>query len=354
MRVFDRMTLYEHEQVIWCFDRPTGLRAIIAIHNTSRGPALGGTRMYPYKNEKDALDDVLRLAQGMTFKAAVAGLPLGGGKAVIIGDPARDKSEALLRAYGKFLNTLNGRFITAEDAGTCLNDMDIIRKETAYVAGTSLEAGGSGDPSPLTALGVFLGIKAALGEVYGTEEMTGKCIAVQGVGKVGAHLLSLLAGSGARLIVSDANKERAAEAASRYGAQIVAPEEIYAAECDVFAPCALGGVINKATISRLRCRIIAGAANNVLAGDRYGDMLHRQGILYVPDYVINGGGLINVATELEGYRRDKAEEKVKGIYGTVRDVLARAKREGIPPFRAAASLAREKLSASPAKNNCAA
>lgn len=354
MQVFDTMALYEHEQVIWCSDRPTGLRAIIAIHNTSRGPALGGTRMYPYRTEEEALYDVLLLARGMTYKAAVAGLALGGGKAVIIGDPARDKNEALLRAYGKILNSLKGRFITAEDVGTCQSDMDIIRTETKYVVGTSPETGGSGDPSPLTALGVFEGMKAALGEIFGTEQLAGRTVAVQGAGQVGFHLCRLLAGEGARLIVSDVRPEKAEAAAVQFGARVAPPEEICGVECDVFAPCALGGVVNETTLPLFRCRIIAGAANNVLAADKYGDTLHRQGILYIPDYVINAGGLINVALELEGYRREKAAEKVKGIYRTVLDVLNRAKNDGIPPFRAAAALAEEKLGISGAKSNCAA
>lgn len=345
MKIFEQMAFSGSEQVVWGSDPASGLKAIIAIHSTARGPALGGTRMYPYHSEEEALQDVLRLARGMTYKAAAAGLALGGGKAVLIGDPAKEKSEALLRAYGRLINTLGGRYITAEDVGTSQQDMDVIRRETKYVAGTSPETGGSGDPSPYTALGVFQGILAALGEVFGTENPAGRVVAVQGAGKVGYNLCRLLADAGARLIVSDVDEAKARKAAAEFGAEMAEPEKISGVECDLLAPCALGAAVNERTVRQFQCRIIAGAANNVLAEEKYGDLLHQMGILYVPDYVINAGGLINVAQELEpaGYRREKAVEKVKQIYDTVLTVLKLAGQENIPPFRAAARLAEERL-----------
>lgn len=343
MKVFDAMQDYDFEQLVFCQDGETGLKAIIAIHDTTLGPSLGGTRMWDYRSEDEAMLDVLRLARGMTYKAAVAGLPLGGGKAVIIRDPVKDKSDDLLRAYGRFVDTLKGRYITAEDVGTCQRDMDIIRQETDYVTGHDPCRGGSGDPSPFTARGVLYGIKAAARHYYGSESLQGLTVAVQGLGNVGQHLCLMLAREGARLLVADINAKALQRVASELGAAVVSTEGIYGVECDIFAPCALGAVVNEETIGQFKCNIIAGAANNVLAKERHGDELHRRGILYVPDYVMNAGGLINVADELLGYQLKRVEEKVAGIYDTVLEVLVMSKKEGVFTHRAADMLAEQRI-----------
>ncbi|WP_027718853.1 Glu/Leu/Phe/Val dehydrogenase dimerization domain-containing protein [Desulfovirgula thermocuniculi] len=347
MEVISRMVQGDYEQVVFCQDREAGLRAIIAIHSTALGPALGGVRMWPYGSEEEALFDVLRLARGMTYKNALAGLSLGGGKAVILGDPSRDKGEALLRAFGRFVDSLGGRYITAEDVGTSQQDMDVIRQVTRHVVGVS---GGSGDPSPFTALGVFYGMKAAAKRVFGRESLAGLHVVVQGVGNVGLNLCRLLAREGARLTISDINTRALTRAMAELKANVVPPEEVYGVECDIFSPCALGGVVNDKTLPLLRCRIIAGAANNVLLEERHGEALHAKGILYVPDYVINAGGVINVAEELQGYQRRRVEEKVARIYHTVERVLELAAREGIPPFKAADRLTEERLLAARQKS----
>lgn len=343
MEIFGYMEKYDYEQLVMCQDRESGLKAIIAIHDTTLGPALGGTRMWPYVTEQEAITDALRLARGMTYKAAAAGLDLGGGKAVIIGDPRRDKTEVLLRSYGRFVDTLKGRYITAEDVGTCQQDMDIIHRETKHVTGIAPANGGSGDPSPFTALGVLHGMKAAAREAFGTESLAGVRIALQGVGHVGYHLCHLLKEEGADLVITDIHTSVAEEAAVEFGAETVGPDEIYGVQCDIFAPCALGAVINDTTLPRLKTRIIAGSANNVLAEERHGEELHRMGILYVPDYIINAGGLINVAEELLGYQQQRAVEKVTRIYDNTAEVMAIAKREGIPTYRAADRLAEERI-----------
>lgn len=339
MKIIDHMAADDYEQLVICQDRESGLRAIIAIHDTTLGPALGGTRMWPYQSEKEAFRDVLRLSRGMTYKNALAGLSLGGGKAVIIGDPARVKGEGLLRAYGRYLEALNGRYITAEDVGTCQRDMDLIREETRYVVGVSPAKGGSGDPSPFTALGVLFGLRAAVKKVFGSEDLSGRHVVVQGVGNVGYHLCRLLAGAGARLTVTDVNNKALQRTAAEFNTVIAPPEEIFGIECDIFAPCALGAVINDRTINRLRCRIVAGSANNVLAEARHGDLLHQNGIMYIPDYAINAGGVINVADELAGYDQQRVEKKVAGIYDTVEQILLIADQENIPPYQAADRLA---------------
>lgn len=343
MQLFDYMTAHGHEQVVFFQDKDSGLKAIVAIHNTNLGPALGGTRMWPYASEEDALVDVLRLSRGMTYKAAVAGLALGGGKAVIIGNPAKDKTTALLRAYGRCIATLKGRYITAEDVGTSQPDMDIIRQETVYVTGISPEKGGSGDPSPFTALGVLHGMRAAAGVVFGSEELAGRRVVVQGLGQVGRYLCRLLAGEGAVLTVTDINPRAVDQVVKEYGAKAVAPDQVYTLEADIYAPCALGAVVNDATVDRLKYRLIAGSANNVLSEDRHGDILHQRGVMYVPDYVINAGGLINVAEELNGYQQQRVTEKVARIYDHVRQVLFVAEKENIPPYRAADRLAKERV-----------
>jgi len=333
------VSVADYQWVVIGRDLKSGLKAIIAVHSTTLGTSLGGVRMWPYSGEEEAIRDALRLARGMTSKAAVAGLHLGGGKAVIIGDPRRDKKEELLRSFGRFVHSLGGLYITAEDVGTCQGDMDVIRRETPHVVGVSTGFGGSGDPAPFTALGCLQGILAAADHAWGSSDLSGRVVAVQGVGQVGYRLCSLLHERGARLIICDVSSENMERAVSRFAAQVVSPDEIYSQKADIFAPCALGAVINNVTINRLQCRVVAGSANNVLAADRHGDILHRKGILYVPDFVINSGGLISVADELNGYDLDRVNTKVKEIYSTVKEILARARYNSQPPFRAAEELA---------------
>jgi leucine dehydrogenase len=345
MEVLRRMGRAGHEQVVFCRDSASGLRAIIAIHNTTLGPALGGTRMWPYGSEEEALTDVLRLSEGMTYKAAVTGLNLGGGKAVIIGDPQRDKTEALLRAHGRFVDSLGGRYITAEDVGISVADIEYVYMETPFVTGVASAPGGSGDPSPVTAYGVYHGMKAAALRTWGSRELKGRSVAIQGAGKVGSYLAQNLAAEGAQLFVSDIDPERVRSVAQEVGAEVAAPDEIFGLDVDVFAPCALGAVLNDATIPRLRCGIVAGGANNQLAEDRHGDELMRRGILYAPDFVINAGGLINVYSELQGYDAVAARNKARGIHDTLLAVFDRAQADGIPTYRAAELLAEARIHA---------
>ena len=291
-RLFEDMGTMGHERVLFCSNPDVGLRAIIAVHSTVLGPGLGGVRMWPFHDLDEALRDVLRLSRGMTYKAAAAGLALGGGKAVILGDPKRDKSEALFRCFGRYVNELGGLYITAEDVGTEIEDMEVIYQESRWVTGVSPAHGGGGDPSPVTALGVFEGIQAALEHCFGDAGLNGRSVAVQGLGNVGHYLVALLQGEGARVLGSDPDPDNAARA-RECGVKLVAVEEIYDAECDVFAPCALGAVLDDRTIPRLRCRVVAGAANNQLDDEeRHGALLEERGILYAPDFVINAGGLI--------------------------------------------------------------
>jgi len=343
MEVFKGMQQYDYEQVVFCYDEDAGLKAIIAIHDTTLGPALGGLRMWPYATEEEAITDVLRLARGMTYKAAAAGLNLGGGKSVIMGDPKRDKTEALFRAFGRFVQSLGGRYITAEDVGTSVEDMDYIHMETDYVTGVSVAYGSSGDPSPATAFGCWRGMKAATKEAFGTENLAGLTVAIQGVGHVGYHLARHLHDEAARLVVCDINEEAVARVRAEFGAEVVDPAEICDVKCDIFAPCALGAVLNSDTIPRLKCRVVAGCANNQLLSEADGDALTERGILYAPDYVINAGGLINVADELEGYDRDRAYKKVAGIYDNVARVIAISKRDEVPTYRAADLMAEERI-----------
>lgn len=333
----------EHEQIVYCQNREFGLKAIIAIHNTALGPALGGTRMWPYKNEEEALIDVLRLSKGMTYKAATAGLNLGGGKAVIIGNPKTQKSEGLFRAFGAFINSLNGRYITAEDVGTSVRDMEYIFMETPYVTGIPSAFGGSGDPSPYTAHGVFVGIKAAVLEKFKQKDLKGVRVAVQGLGNVGSHLVQYLNEAGALVTIADIDKEKVSLLAERYNLKVEDPKSIVTAECDVFAPCALGGVINDDTLPHLRCQIVAGGANNQLAELRHGDHLRERGILYAPDYVINAGGLMNVFVELEGYSPQRAMDKTTQVFDNLLQVFRIAKEDGVSTHRAADRLAEKRL-----------
>lgn len=343
MKLFDYMEKYDYEQVVICQDKNSGLKAIIAIHDTTLGPALGGLRMWTYDSEEDAIEDALRLARGMTYKAAAAGLNLGGGKTVIIGDPRKDKSEALFRALGRYIEGLNGRYITAEDVGTNVEDMDTIHLETKYVTGISPAFGSSGNPSPVTAFGVYKGMKAAAKEAFGSDSLEGLTVAVQGVGNVAYSMCEYLHKEGVKLIVTDINEENVQRAVDAFGAIRVSPDEIYDVECDIFAPCALGGIINDNTIDRLKCKVVAGSANNQLREDRHGDMLEARGIVYAPDYVINAGGLINVADELQGYNPDRAMKKVEGIYDSILRVFEIAKRDGIPSYQAADCMAEERI-----------
>jgi leucine dehydrogenase len=343
MNVFDQISGDGYEQVVFCSDDQSGLKAIIAIHSTALGPALGGTRFYDYKNETDALVDVLRLSKGMTYKAAAAGLDLGGGKAVIIGDPTRIKSEELLRAYGRFVETLGGRYITAEDVGTALEDMDIVRRESRWVTGCSHTYGGSGDPSPVTAYGVLQGIKACALEVFGDANLKDRTVALQGVGKVGHALCGYLTEEGAKVTIGDINVDNLARAVRDHGVETAPLADIHKLETDIFAPCALGGIINDDTISELRCKIIAGAANNQLAREEHGEKLRDLGILYAPDFVINAGGLINVEDELRGYDRERALSKVLGIYKAMQLIFAMSREQGTSTAKAAMDYAEERV-----------
>ncbi len=345
MKIFEKLAEYRYEQIVFCHDRQTGLKAIIAIHDTTLGPALGGCRMYPYASEDEAVVDALRLARGMTYKAAASGLNLGGGKSVIIGDPHTDKSEALFRSFGRYIETLGGRYIVAEDVGTSTEDITHIQVETSHVVGVDVTHGGSGDPSPLTALGVVQGMRACAEEVFGSTSLDDRTIAVQGLGHVGHNLCKLLHEEGAHLIVTDVEEEAVERAVRQFRAKPVEPDEILSMPCDIFAPCALGAVINDETIPRLRCRIVAGSANNVLLEPRHGGELAERGILYAPDYVINAGGLINVADELEGYHRGRATKRVMRIYDSVKSIIAISKRDGVPTNIAADTLALERIQA---------
>lgn len=339
----------EYEQVTWCNDPATGLRAIVAIHSTALGPALGGTRYYPYPSEAAALDDVLRLARGMTYKSALAGLDLGGGKAVILGDPARQKSEALLRTYGRFLDSLGGRYVTAEDVGTSQADMDVIWRETACVTGISPYLGGAGDPSTATAHGVHWAMRAVAAHLDGGDEeerdLKGYRVVVAGVGKVGSALVGLLSEAGARVVVADTNPRAVAAVAERYKVEMVDAEDAYAVECDLLAPCALGGGLNDETVGGLACRAVVGSANNQLAHPEIAELLAGKGVLYAPDFVVNAGGVIHIADGLTGHHPERAAAAVHRIAGTVRAVLARAEANGITTVDAAESLALARIEA---------
>lgn len=345
MELFSNLEEHDHEQLVICSDKNSKLKAIIAIHSTTLGPALGGCRMWAYQNESAALNDVLRLSRGMTYKAAAAGLNLGGGKAVIIGDAKTMKNEALFRSFGRFVQSLAGRYITAEDVGTSVNDMEWIRCETDFVTGIHQERGGSGDPSPVTGLGVFFGIKAALNWHTGSDSFVGKRVVVQGLGQVGRNLIDRLIEAGATVIGADIFEGNIKRVADKHPkVQIVSAEEVYSTPCDVFAPCALGGVVNDDTIDKLNCAIVAGSANNVLGDeDRHSLALQRRNIIYVPDFVISAGGLINVANELEGYRRQQALDQAAGIYDIVSEILKIARAENTTTQRAAMAMAERRI-----------
>ena len=345
MKIFDYLEKYDYEQLVLCHDSASGLRAIICIHDTTLGPALGGTRMWQYDSEDAAIVDALRLARGMTYKNAAAGLNLGGAKAVIIGDPKKDKSEALFRAFGRYVQSLGGRYLTAEDVGTCVEDMDYIKMETNYVAGLTSVARSSGDPSPVTAYGTWKGIKACAKEVWGHDSLEGKTIAVQGLGHVGFAVCKFLRQEGAELIVTDINSDNVKRAVKELGAAAVSPDEIFDVQCDIFSPCALGAIINDDTLPKLTCKVIAGCANNQLKEERHGDILYERGILYAPDFIINAGGVINVYDEMleGGYQHERALRKVDAIYHNIEKVIAISKRDRIPTYKAADILAEERI-----------
>jgi len=342
--VFEHMQDTGHEQLVFCHDPASGLNAIIGIHNTTLGPALGGTRLWAYGSHEEAIVDALRLSRGMTFKAAISGLNLGGGKAVIIADP-KQKSEALWRRYGKFVDSLNGKYITAEDVNTSARDMEYIALETKHVTGVPEYMGGSGDPSPFTAYGVFVGMKACANKVWGSDSLAGKRVLVQGVGHVGQYLVGHLVESGARVMISDIAEEKLKQTQQKFsGVEVVAGDKIFDTEMDVYAPCALGATVNDDSIARLKAPIIAGAANNQLADENvHGPQLIGRGIYYAPDFLINAGGLINVAAELTGYNKERVMGNVEKIYDRTLEIFDLSEREGIHTQAAAMRIAEKRL-----------
>lgn len=339
-----------YERVVQARDEASGLHAIIAVHNTVLGPALGGMRMLPYQSTDEALTDVLRLSKGMTYKSAVANTGLGGGKCVVIGDPQKDKSEALFRNIGRFVNSLEGKYITAEDMNIGIPDLEIVQQETKYVSGLSREAGSSGNPSPYTAYGCLVGVRATAKEAFGSDDLTGKRVLVQGVGAVGGRLAILLKEAGAKVTICDINDERVAQLQAEHGFDIIDDEKHLEVECDIYAPCARGAGVNDETIPMLKCKAIAGCANNILLEPRHAQVLRERGILYAPDYVINAGGIINVSLEVKpaGYDEKKAMELIDRIGDNLAQVYAISKRDDIPTNEAAARLAEERLAAGPA------
>jgi leucine dehydrogenase len=342
--VFGHMSVFDHEQVVFCNDNATGLKAIIAIHNTVLGPALGGTRMWAYKTEAEALNDVMRLSRGMTYKSSCAGINLGGGKAVIIGDAKTQKNEALLRRFGKFVESLAGKYITAEDVNMSTRDMEYIHMETDHVTGLPESMGGGGDPSPVTAYGVFLGMKASAKEKWGSDSLSGKKVAVQGIGHVGESLVRQLVKEGCKVTICDINEEKVKLLASELKVDVVALDKIYDVDMDIYAPCALGATINDDSLSRLKCSIICGAANNQLADETvHGVEVLKKGMLYAPDYVVNAGGIINVYYELEGYNRSRALAHAENIYKTTLEIFRIAKTQNIPTYAAANQLGENRI-----------
>lgn len=341
--VFGQVSFDGHEQIMFCNDKDTGLKAIIGIHNTVLGPALGGTRMWNYTNEWEALNDVLRLSRGMTFKSAITGLNLGGGKAVIIGDAKTHKTPKLMRKFGEFVHSLSGKYITAEDVGMTTADMDIVSEVTPYVTGISESKGGAGNPSPVTAYGVFMGMKAAAKFTFGSDVLEGKTVFVQGIGHVGEALVEHLTNEGAKVTIADISQERLENVRSKYNVSIYTGNDLYSEPMDIYAPCALGATINDQTIGKLKAKIIAGAANNQLAEDRHGKMLQDMGIVYAPDFLINAGGIINVYAELENYDKSEIIRKTENIYNTTLEILELAKVNHITTNMAAVNVAKERI-----------
>jgi leucine dehydrogenase len=349
--VFGQLSFDNHEQIVFCNDKDTGLKAIIGIHNTVLGPALGGTRMWQYVNEWEALNDALRLSRGMTFKSAVAGLNLGGGKAVIIGDAKTQKTPALMKRFGEFVHSLSGKYITAEDVGMETADMDLVREVTPYVTGISESKGGAGNPSPITAYGVYMGMKAAAKFKYGTDNLENKKVILQGIGHVGETLVDHLTNEGAKVIITDINQARLEEVKDKYGAEIYTGDDVYSIDADIYAPCALGATINDTTINKLNVDIVAGAANNQLANESvHGKILMDKGIVYAPDFVINAGGIINVYAELEGYGKSEIKRKTENIYNTTLEIITNAETNNITPHAASLAIAESNIAARKKEN----
>lgn len=342
--VFGQLSFDNHEQIVFCNDKDTGLKAIIGIHNSVMGPALGGTRMFNYSNEWEALNDVLRLSRGMTFKSAITGLNIGGGKAVIIGDAKTQKTPELMRKFGEFVHSLSGRYITAEDVGMETADMDIVRDVTPYVTGISEERGGAGNPSPVTAFGVYMGMKAAAKQQFGSDVLTGKKVLVQGIGHVGEALVEYLTKEGALVTISDINEERLYEVGQKYNATVYTGTDVYAEEVDIYAPCAMGATINDATIHKIKAKVIAGAANNQLANEVvHGAILQERGILYAPDFLINAGGIINVYAELAHYGKAEIMAKTENIYNTTLEIFDFAIANKMTTHQAALTIAQQRI-----------
>jgi leucine dehydrogenase len=342
--IFSQLTTYDHEQLVFCQDNHTGLKAIIAIHNTVLGPGLGGTRVWNYASDAEAINDVLRLSRGMTYKAAISGLNLGGAKAVIIGDAKIIKTEALMRKFGRFVENLHGKYITAEDVNTTTKDMEYVNMETDHVVGLPESMGGGGDPSPVTAYGTYMGMKASAQHVWGKDSLSGKKIAVQGIGKVGGHLIERLHAEGAILFISDINESILSHYAKEFGATVVKGDDIYNLDVDIFAPCAMGAILNTENINKLKCAVVAGAANNQLADENiHGPLLVEKGIAYAPDFLINAGGLINVYQEHIGYNRDTAMRNTEHIYDVTLRIYNEAAAKKIHTQRAATELAEKRI-----------
>lgn len=344
--VFGQLSFDNHEQIVFCNDKDTGLKAIIGIHNTVMGPALGGTRMWNYNNEWEAVNDVLRLSRGMTYKAAITGLNLGGGKAVILGDAKTQKTPELMLRFGEFVHSLSGKYITAEDVGMATSDMDLVRTVTPYVTGISESKGGAGNPSPITAYGVFMGMKAAAKFAYGSDVLEDKVIYVQGIGNVGEALVENICNEGAKVFISDINQARLEEIRDKYNVTIYEGDNLYAEEMDIYAPCALGATINNETVKQLKAKVIAGAANNQLADENiHGLLLREKGIVYAPDFLINAGGIINVYAELENYGRQEIIRKTENIYNTTLEILTNAETNQITSHQAAFDIAQARIDA---------
>ena len=350
--VFGQLSFDNHEQIVFCNDEDTGLKAIIGIHNRTLGPALGGTRMWQYKNEWEALNDVLRLSRGMTYKSAISGLNLGGGKAVIIGDAKTQKNDNLMRKFGEFVHSLSGKYITAEDVGMETRDMDIIREVTPHVTGVSEAIGGSGNPSPVTAYGVYMGMKAAANYKFGSDSLAGKKVLVQGVGHVGETLVKYITDEGAQAILNDINEARLEELSKKYNAKVALGNDVYGLDIDIYAPCALGATLNDDTINQLKAKVIAGAANNQLANEiKHGKLLQEKGIAYAPDFLINAGGIINVYAEVAGYGKEESLRRTENIYNTTLEIFKLAEKENITTHKAAFNIAQARIDARKKEQN---
>lgn len=350
--IYGHPSFDDHEQVVFCYDKDTGLKAIIGIHNTVLGPSLGGTRMWKYSNEAEAINDVLRLSRGMTYKSAISGLNLGGGKAVIIGDAKTEKTPELMLKFAEFVHSLGGRYITAEDVGMETADMDLVHSVTPHVVGLSEEKGGRGNPSPITAYGVYMGIKASAKFAYGNDSLEGKTVYIQGVGHVGESLVERMSKEGAKIFITDINRERMETIRDKYDVSIYEGDNLYGEEMDIYAPCALGSVLNDKTIPQLKAKIVAGAANNQLTEEKkHGQLLKSRGIVYAPDFLINAGGVINVYGELENYGKEEIMKKTEGIYHTTLEILNHSEEKNITTYQAAFDIAQQRIDARKIENS---